>query len=572
MDILGNIRVLKEKKFWTNIANADMEYIRPAITQWEKEQEYTNELLQFFCEIAGFNYTEKDICFYSQNLKDSLSLEDCIVLFQNIDKIENQYIKVLTLGFFWKYKKLQPQKENLNAVILSLKLYSKIIDILFQKSQKDCDISVEIYLVRILTYCLYTSAAIRSSLHDDFVAKVKNFSNLEYTKDNLYLIRSSIELLIKHSTSAEAEFCLEKLEKLVQKTEGEYVQQEALYNAAIAVAKHLDNKRKVEELLAHKAEMFELEAHGENDIHREVYLLRRAASIYILLPTYKEKWKSLSQEIEQKSPRLLDALVPIRFEYKANKEYITRSINAVSNKSFRECLKELAKCINILPFEKQIEEMKSQKGLLSDLFSSTILDEKGFTAATITDKNKHPMSFYTDLNFYWFSMCIHCINPMLHTINQEHFFTYQDLIPFCTDNPFVPEGRIEIFANGLYYFLKQDIITSTALLVPQLENSFRHILYGLELITKSHKDGKQEYKIELQWLLNTLLERNLIGNKMFFNLGMLLCDDSFNLRNEVAHGLLSDSRFYKADVMILNWCVFFFVCAHLMRENSDKVN
>lgn len=570
MDILGNIQVLKEKKFWASIANANIEYIRPAITQWEKEQEYTNELLQFFREIAGFNYTEKDICFYTQNLKDILSLEDCMVLFHHIDKIENQYIKVLTLGFFWKYKKLQPQKENLNAVILSLKLYSEIIDILFQKSQKDCDISVEIYLVRILTYCLYTSAAIRSSLHEDFVAKVKNFSNLEYTKDNLYLIRSSIELLIKHSTSAGAESCLKKLEKLVQKTEGEYVQQEALYNAAITVAKHLDNKRKVEELLAHKAEMFELEAHGEKDIHREVWLLRRAAKIYINLPTFKEKWKSLSQEIEQKSPRLLDALVPIRFEYKANREYINRSIQAVSNKSFRECLKELAKCINILPFERQIEEMKAKEGILSDLFASTVLDEKGFASAAISDKNKHPMSFYTDLNFYWFSMCIHCINPMLSRINQEHFFTYQDLIPFCTDNPFIPEGRIEIFAKGLYYFLKQDMMTSAALLVPQLENSFRHILYGLELITKSHKEGKQEYKIELQWFLDTLLERKLIGNEMYFNLGMLLCDDSFNIRNELAHGLLSDSRSDKADVMVLNWCIFFFVFAHLMREDLQN--
>lgn len=570
MDILGNIQVLKEKKFWDSIANANIDYIRPAITQWEKEKEYTNELIQFFYEIAGFNYTEKDICFYSQNLKDILSLEDCTVLFQNIDQIENQYIKVLTLGFFWKYKKLQPQKENFNAALLSLEVYLEIIDEMFQRFQKEHDISGDIYLIRILTYCLYTSAAIQSPIHDDFVAKARTFADLEYTKDNLYLIRSAIDLLIKHSTSTETELYLTKLEKLLRDTKGEYVQQEALYNTAISAAKRLDNKTKVEEFLAHKAEMFELEARGEKDIHREVWLLRRAANIYINLPTFKEKWKSLSQEIEQKSPRLLDALVPIRFEYKANREYIARSIQAVSNKSFRECLKELAKCINILPFERQIEEMKTKEGILSDLFASTVLDEKGFASATISDKNKHPMSFYMDLNFYWFSMCIHCISPMLSRINQEHFFTYQDLIPFCTDNPFIPEGRIEIFAKGLYYFLKQDMMTSAALLVPQLENSFRHILYGLELITKSHNEGKQEYKIELQWFLDTLLERKLIGNKMFFNLGMLLCDDSFNIRNELAHGLLSDSRSDKADVMVLNWCIFFFVFAHLMREDLQN--
>lgn len=570
MNVLGNLQSLKEKNFWPSIANSEIESIWLSIIQWMEEQKRSNDMVQFFSQLSHFNYSEREICFHNQNLKDFLSSEECGLLFKNIDKIENRYIKVLLLGFFWKYKKLRPQKENFNAVLRSLELYLEIIDSIFQKFKKEHDISGNTYLVQILTYCLYTSAAIQSSLHNDFVAKTRELADLEYTKDNLHLIRSAIELLIKHSTLTETELYLTKLEKLLQETEGKYLQQETLYNTAILAAKRLDNKTKVKEFFAHKAEMFELEAREEKDIHREVWLLRRAANIYINLPTFKEKWKSLSQEIEQKSPRLLDALVPIQFEYKANREYINRSIQAVSNKSLRECLKELAKCINILPFEKQIEEMKAKGGILSDLFASTVLDEKGFVSATISDKNKHPMSFYMDLNFYWFSICIHCINPMLSRINQEHFFTYQDIIPFCTDNPFIPEGRIEIFAKGLYYFLKQDMMTSAALLVPQLENSFRHILYGLELITKSHKEGKQEYKIELQWFLNTLLERKLIGNKMFFNLGMLLCDDSFNIRNELAHGLLSDSRCDQADVMVLNWCIFFFVFAHLMREDLQS--
>lgn len=570
MNVLGNLQSLKEKNFWLSIVGTDIDNIRPAIAQWEEEQKYTNELLQFFSELSSFNYTEKDISFYNQNLKDFLSSEECGLLFKNIDKIENRYIKVLLLGFFWQYKKLRTQKENFNAVLRSLELYLEIIDSIFQKFKKEHDINGATYLVHVLTYCLYMSAAIQSPLHDDFVAKTRGLANLEYTKDNLHLIRSAIELLIKHSTLTETGLYLTKLEKLLQDTEGKYVQQEALYNTAILAAKRLDNKTKVKEFRAHKAEMFEREAREEKDIHREVWLLRRAANIYINLPTFKEKWKSLSQEIEQKSPRLLDALVPIQFEYKANREYINRSIQAVSNKSLRECLKELAKCINILPFEKQIEEMRAKEGILSDIFASTVLDEKGFVSATISDKNKHPMSFYTALKFYWFAICIHCINPMLSRINQEHFFTYQDMIPFCTDNPFIPEGRIEIFAKGLYYFLKQDMMTSAALLVPQLENSFRHILYGLELITKSHQAGKQEYKIELQWFLNTLLERKWIGNKMFFNLEMLLCDDSFNIRNELAHGLLSDSRCDQADVMVLNWCIFFFAFDHLIREDLQS--
>ena len=128
MNVLGNLQSLKEKNFWPSIAGTDIDYIRPAIAQWEEEQKYTNELLQFFSELSSFNYTEKDISFYNQNLKDFLSSEECGLLFKNIDKIENRYIKVLLLGFFWQYKKLRTQKENFNAVLRSLELYLEIID------------------------------------------------------------------------------------------------------------------------------------------------------------------------------------------------------------------------------------------------------------------------------------------------------------------------------------------------------------------------------------------------------------------------------------------------------------
>lgn len=426
MSILEDLHTLKEKNFWSSIANTNIEYIKSSIAQWQEEQKYTNTLLKFFYEITGFNYTEKEICFHSQDLKDSLSSQDCIVLFKNIDKIENDYIKVLILGFFWKYKKLQPQKENFNAVSLSLTIYLGIVDMLFQEFKKSHDTIIEMYLVKILTYCLYISVAIRSSLYDEFISKARFFSDLEYTTDTSYLIRSSIDLLIKHSDLTTINLCLEKLEKLLQKINEDYIQQEAILDIAISSTKKLKNKTKTEELLIRKAEMFITQARKENDIHREVYLLKRASSIYINLPTCKERWKSLCQEIEQKSPRLLDTLATIQFEYKPNIDYINRSIQSVTNKSFKNCLKELAKCIDILPFEDQIEEIRCKKGILSDLFASTILDEKGFTTAIITDKNKHPMSFYSALNFYWFSMCIHNINPILHQINQEHFFTYQD--------------------------------------------------------------------------------------------------------------------------------------------------
>ena len=170
------------------------------------------------------------------------------------------------------------------------------------------------------------------------------------------------------------------------------------------------------------------------------------------------------------------------------------------------------------------------------------------------------MSFYMTVQWFWAHTCIHALNPMLSRIALEHFFTIQDLLPICAYNPFVPTGREIIFAKGLYYFLKQDFITSSSLLVPQLENSFRNLLYGTKPITHSKSDGSQPYKIEMKWLLDTLLNENRITNKVHFNLNLLLCDNHFNVRNEIAHGLLAGNNFYSPAVCILNWFIFYFTC------------
>ena len=580
MNILENIQVLEEKNFWDSIATADMDEICAAIYNWKKEHNYNTPLLDFFCALQNFHIGEEKIEFYNIDAINLLPQEDFILLFKHRDKIKNIYIRVLFLALLWQHKKLPTHKDNFEAASLLLETCLNILDQMCQRFQPPYSLSIKLYFPQILAYCLYTATCLNSPIKEKFLSKAKNLAKLPYTHDNFYFIVSSLRMLIQHCPADEIKTYAPCLENLLHETAAEPLEQHQIFDLAIQVAGKTKDRKKVHELLEQKAALFEKEAAQATSIMQEIYLLKKAAHIYVNLPQCHEKWTRLIQEIEIKSPRILDSLASIPCEYKINKELILQSEQNVCGKSFRESLKEVAACILQMPCKQDIDSSLSKNSILADIIPANVIDEKGFTSSIIDGKkNAHSFMFYTMLKWYWSYLCLHHLNPMLSRIYQEHFFTVQDLVPFCLNNPFVPPGREIIFAEGLYYFLKRDLIVSSSLWIPQLENSFRHILYGIEHITKIYADGRQTYKTEMGWFLNTLLEKKKITNKIHFNLTTLLCDEYFNIRNNLAHGLSSSNELYDPSVFILNWFIFYFVCYPALcyeeiktQEENAKIN
>lgn len=66
--------------------------------------------------------------------------------------------------------------------------------------------------------------------------------------------------------------------------------------------------------------------------------------------------------------------------------------------------------------------------------------------------------------------------PAVNQINTEHHIRVHDLVPIVLSSPFVPAGREFLFAKGLHAGLTGDHLVATHLLMPQIENSIRHIL------------------------------------------------------------------------------------------------
>ncbi len=129
-------------------------------------------------------------------------------------------------------------------------------------------------------------------------------------------------------------------------------------------------------------------------------------------------------------------------------------------------------------------------------------------------------------------------------------------------NRFVPDGRERIFERGLYAGLQGDWLTCCHVLIPQVENSLRHLVEqaGLLVTHLSTKMTQTEHD------LNTLLY-NVDGVKEFFgedltlSLQVLLVEPhGKNLRNRLCHGRLPETAFDSPDPANFLWAMTLYLC------------
>ncbi|WP_191556434.1 DUF4209 domain-containing protein [Metabacillus idriensis] len=146
------------------------------------------------------------------------------------------------------------------------------------------------------------------------------------------------------------------------------------------------------------------------------------------------------------------------------------------------------------------------------------------------------------------------IEPVRRQIMLEHFVMVRHLMPLVVDNPFIPAGREEIYALGLYYGLQGEFVESTHLLIPQIEHSIRYILSNEgEIVSSIDSDGIQEEK-NLNSLLSIPKLNEIFGEDLVFDLqGLLIDKHGINLRNNISHGLNNFNDFFSSASIYLWW-------------------
>lgn len=148
------------------------------------------------------------------------------------------------------------------------------------------------------------------------------------------------------------------------------------------------------------------------------------------------------------------------------------------------------------------------------------------------------------------------IGPAYNQIANEHTITWNDIAEIVIHTPFVPEGREAIFADGLYAGFQHDFVTATHLLVPQIENSLRHLMRMRGMVTTALDQNGIQREIDLNALVVDPRVEEIVSTRVIFELRSLFTDARGpNLRNQLAHGMIDHAGFFSTNAIYAWWLV-----------------
>ncbi|MEY2335472.1 DUF4209 domain-containing protein [Acidithiobacillus ferrianus] len=237
-------------------------------------------------------------------------------------------------------------------------------------------------------------------------------------------------------------------------------------------------------------------------------------------------------------------------------EIVETAINAVKGKSTLDALAAFAniyrgaQAVKIREFsEKMLREHPLQA-----LFAATHMSRDGRVIAKRPGMGLGDADSDESKATLWAEMVKHYgmelglvvqgeIWPALEILRLEHRLRVEDFVAIANRSPIVPEDRKQLMGRALFAGYDNDFVVALHILIPQIEHMVRwHLKAAGIKTTNIDKDG-----IENENGLSTLMEipqvTQIFGEDLTFGLKALFCD-AFgpNLRNELAHGLLTEDE------------------------------
>lgn len=244
----------------------------------------------------------------------------------------------------------------------------------------------------------------------------------------------------------------------------------------------------------------------------------------------------------------------------------------VKGKALRDALYSLAfRCRLIRTCEDlQTEAEAEMHSYISNLIPTTFVDEEGKTKAVSGDgEDDLKNTMFKIAKFYqrWYGL--NFIIPACHQICSEHEVALEDLSFVVQENPFIPKGREPLYEQGLKAGLQGDSIIAAHLLIPQVENSLRHVLKQNGSIASKRETIQDDFLLH-EVLNSPDLMLSLTKDIIFTLQGLLVERMGSNLRNEICHGLLDYGRFFTPELPYFWWLTLRLCLVPTYRKWADE--
>lgn len=354
----------------------------------------------------------------------------------------------------------------------------------------------------------------------------------------------------------------------------------ALWHVAGRAHQRAKDQRNYERCLLAAAECLVLIADkADGSAMFEAHWLERAISEMHRVPKTKERRRVLKHRLVDVQSRIIDEMQHFTHTQDIT-EVVEATRTAVGEKPLMEAIRAFA-TLSVAPSPEQLEKdarAAIAEHPLSSLFPSTAYDsagkpvhrdtgmegswEDGGVRRQITQAEKFRRSVTVQGQ----------IEAARVKIISDHFIGEEVVGFICLHSPFVPPERTALFVSGIVHFFQGDMIAALHTLVPQLENSVRHVLRlrGHD-VTKLNDDMTQE---DLGF--SVLLEKLRPELDAIFGSAMITDIDNVfnsrggpNLRNRTAHGLISEWEPFGDDAIYACWLIFQLCCIPLLPKWQD---
>ncbi|OZD24266.1 DUF4209 domain-containing protein [Rhodococcus sp. 06-156-3C] len=180
--------------------------------------------------------------------------------------------------------------------------------------------------------------------------------------------------------------------------------------------------------------------------------------------------------------------------------------------------------------------------------ASTPGSTQGADAAAVWGEMVRTVGFHSQL------VATGVIQPAQEILTTDHRFGRQYMVSLCSESPLVPAGHETLWADGLTLGLAGNYGIAISVLVPQLEHAVRVALQSNGVYTLFVDERGVESEKSLNALLDMTEAAEIFGAGMVMEMqALLVTQGGPNLRNDVAHGLLTDASAWSYSAMYIWW-------------------
>lgn len=447
-----------------------------------------------------------------------------------LPEIETENIEILARVNDAKF--ILGDKDKLNCIRKAVEQYLEVFN-----GINDLD-----YFVRALELVRKVKSVFEPKLQEFEEKTLQAIPKLESSYYQLKLIEASFFLIQESSLKTLADYFLAQLD---QSFEGNEYRDASNYIKALNRLGHFDNNEcKIQTALClerkadHHVSQKEPNTYYPNILPIYVEALKEIKGVIV-----DEEFKTRLQKkikTEQRIHVEMLGKIGVSGQSQLDIPELVANLNVIDFKSGLTALIQLP----IIEFEllKSLNEKTDKKFLWRQFFGEIIhITSKGTVSGT-SDIEDYDVNFFRN---HFRDMIIAMAREIKYIMDFDRQIS-KDLIAEMVircESPFIPKDREHLFIEGIYCGFQNNFILASHLLIPQIENSLKHIieLNGrnatklAEEIQNDNTLGSILGTEENGKMLDGICDRDLL-----LELNSFLVDgNSTNFRNRICHGLTS---------------------------------